>query len=393
VGGSGSQTPLGQPDQLSTFQGALVRKDSCQSDVCGLNGIRISLAGSPQEFDELMHQMRMRSAVSGALGKAEVILAAFAAVDSALSERGDLVGEQVSVVGAGDPLGDLWLGFFRGVDDEGLVFNEGPLDGFFGSVDFDALAILAGHVEEGAVDLGAEIALVETDVGRLDGEGRAVAAVHFLADRAAGETAYVLGLIAGESEDGADAVGGIVHRGKARPVARPAVHVLLVTCFEKLQLAEFALVVELLHEKKFTGVDDRFHHHVVQAGFLTKLYDGLAILDGGCHRHCAGNVFACAQCREGVLGVIWNRRVDVDCVNVRIGEDVGILLIALFDTELVADLFEGFGIPLADRGHFRIRMALIDGYEFGTEAETDDGDAGFANGLGHRKRKKLGTGQ
>jgi len=90
-----------------------------------------------------------------------------------------------------------------------------------------------------------------------------------------------------------------------------------------------------------------------------------------------------------VLGVVRNGRVDVDGVNVRIGEDVGVVGVALFDAELVADFVEQFGIALADRAHLRIGMALVDGDEFGAEAETDDGDAGFADGRSHVVRRTV----
>ena len=130
----------------------------------------------------------------------------------------------------------------------------------------------------------------------------------------------------------------------------------------------------------------------MKSGFAAEIDDGLAILDGGRHRHGAGDMLASAKGRKGVLGVVRDRSVDVDGVNVRIGEDVCVVLIALLDAELVADLLERFGIALADRGHLGIGMALVDGNEFGTEAEADDGDAGFCDGRGHGLEKEFGYG-
>ena len=65
-----------------------------------------------------------------------------------------------------------------------------------------------------------------------------------------------------------DAVRGVPHRRQARPVVRPAVHVLLMAGLEELDLAQLALVVELLDEEELAGVDHGFHHHVLQAGPL-----------------------------------------------------------------------------------------------------------------------------
>ena len=94
-------------------------------------------------------------------------------------------------------------------------------------------------------------------------------------------------------------------------------------------------------------------------------------------------MLAGAKGGEGVFGVVWDGGVDVDGVNVRIGENVGVVGVALFDAELVADFVEQFGITLADRAHLRIGMALVDGDELGAEAEPDDGDARFCDGRSH----------
>ena len=90
-------------------------------------------------------------------------------------------------------------------------------------------------------------------------------------------------------------MGGVVHRWKPRPISRPSFHVLLVAGFEKLQLAEFALVMELFHEQKFAGINHGFHHHVVEAGLGAEFNDGFAVLLGSRHGHRAGDMLAGAQ--------------------------------------------------------------------------------------------------
>ena len=89
-----------------------------------------------------------------------------------------------------------------------------------------------------------------------------------LADRARAEARDVLGLGVGQRQARADAVRRVLHRRQAGPVVRPAVHVLLVARLQELDLAELALVVQLLDEQELAGVDDRLRHHVLQAGLL-----------------------------------------------------------------------------------------------------------------------------
>ena len=126
-----------------------------------------------------------------------------------------------------------------------------------------------------------------------DGVWGAVASVHFFADAAGRKAGDVFGLVAGEAEDGADAVGGVVHGREAGPISGPAFHILLVGGFEKLEFAEFAFVVEFLHEEELAGVDDGLHHHVFESGGLANFDDPAAVIDRGRHRDGAGDVFSC----------------------------------------------------------------------------------------------------
>ena len=73
--------------------------------------------------------------------------------------------------------------------------------------------------------------------------------------------------------------------------------------------------------------------------------------------------------------------IDVDGIDLGIGEEIGVVRVALFNAVFVADLVElGFG-ALADGGQFSVRVALVDRDEFGAEAEADDCDIWF--GCGH----------
>ena len=126
-----------------------------------------------------------------------------------------------------------------------------------------------------------------------DGVRGAVTGVHFFADGAGRKAGDVFGLVAAEAEDGADAVGGVVHRWEARPISWPAFHILLVGGFEELEFAEFAFVIEFLHEEELASVDDGLHHHVFESGGLGNFNDSAAVIDRGRHRDGAGDVFPC----------------------------------------------------------------------------------------------------
>ena len=121
-------------------------------DVGGLDGVRVALAVSTEEFDELVGEVGVRPAVTAALREGKVLCALIATVDATGGEWGDFVGKEVGVIRALDFFGDFRLGLFRGVNDEGFPFDERPLDRFLGSVDFERFAVLAGDVEEGAVN-------------------------------------------------------------------------------------------------------------------------------------------------------------------------------------------------------------------------------------------------
>ena len=259
--------------------------------------------------------------------------------------------------------------------DEGFPFDERPFDALLGAVDFDGFAVLAGDIKEGAIDEAGEIAVLELDVAGFDGEGGVVAVVHLLADGAGGEAGNVFGFVPTKTKKWSDAMSGVVHGGEAGPVSGPSVHVLLMGGLEELEFPEFPFVIELLHEEEFTGVNHRFHHHVFEAGRLGQLYDGFTILDGGCHGDGAGNVFTRFEGRNRLLGVIWDGRVDMDCVDVRISEEVLVALVAFFDAVFIPDFIQSRLGTLTNCREFSPGMALVDGDEFGSKTEADNCDA------------------
>lgn len=350
-------------------------EDSAEGDVGRLDLVRVAFAVASKQFDELVDEVRVRAAVAGALGKTQMLFSAFTAINTALGERRDFGRQQVTEVRAGDFLRDFGFRLFGGVDHEGAMLDERPFDRLLRAIDLDAFAILTRDIKQRAIHLGTEIAVFEADVGSLDSKGRPVAGVHFLTDGSGRETTDIFGLAASKSEHGADAMGGIVHGGKAGPVSGPAVHVLLVAGFEELQLSKLALIIEFLHEEKFAGVDHGLHHHVFESGFAAGIDDRLAIFSARRHRHSAGHVLAGAQGFEGVFGVIGDGGVDVDGVDVWIREKGVVVGVAFGDAKLVAYLIQGIRIALAEGDDIGIWMALVDGNELGAEAEANDRDA------------------
>ena len=111
-------------------------------------------------------------------------------------------------------------------------------------------------------------------------------------------------------------MGGVPHGGQAGPVVGPAVHVLLVAAAQELEPAELTLVVQLLDEQVFAAVDDGLHHHVDLAALALGRDDLAALVDRGSHGHGAGHVLAGLQGRDGHPGVVGDRRVDVNRVDV-----------------------------------------------------------------------------
>lgn len=139
---------LRKVDDFASLLGRFVSEDAGAGDVGGLDGVRVALAVSAEEFDKLVGKVRVGSAVTTALGKGKVLCSLIATVDATGGERGDFGWKEVGVIWALDFLGDFRLGLFRSVNDEGFAFNERPLDRFLGSVNFERFAVLAGDVEE-----------------------------------------------------------------------------------------------------------------------------------------------------------------------------------------------------------------------------------------------------
>ena len=144
---------------------------------------------------------------------------------------------------------------------------------------------------------------------------------------------------------------------------------------EELEFAQVPIVVEFLHVEEFTGVNHGFHHHVLHAAFRGKFDDGLAILHRGSHRNGTGHVLARAHGLQGRLGMMRDRGVDVNGIDIGIFKQLRVIGESLDDTVLVGDLVQVLLVALAQGHDLGVGMALIDRDELGSKAEANDGDS------------------
>ncbi len=173
----------------------------------------------------------------------------------------------------------------------------------------------------------------------------------------------------------------VVHRHHVFPIVGPAFHVLRMRGLHVLDLAKLAGVVKLLDIQVFAAVDDGFGHHVLETGLAHERDDFLGLLDRRRHRHGADDVLARLEGGDRHGGMVGDRAVDVDDIDLRIGQDFTEIGVAVLDPELVADLIEMRLCALGDRRDLSIRMRLIDGNELRTETKPDDADAYLFHGI------------
>ena len=191
-----------------------------------------------------------------------------------------------------------------------------------------------------------------------------------MTDNTFGQCCFALLRIAEDRQTGTDAVGRIPHRWQARPIVGPAVHVLLMAASQELNTAQHTPVVQILGEQILATVDHRLHHHVGLARLLLGFDDLSAFFNRYSHRHRAGHMLASVECRDGLLGMIGNRAVDVHRIDVRIFQQFFVTAVSLGHAELVATCFEFSLVASADRVHLGIRVLLIDRNKLGTKPQT-----------------------
>ena len=68
------KAPVGQADQFAPLEGGFVSENSSQCNIGGLHGIGIAFALPSEQLNELVNEMGMGTAVTGALREAQVFL-------------------------------------------------------------------------------------------------------------------------------------------------------------------------------------------------------------------------------------------------------------------------------------------------------------------------------
>jgi hypothetical protein len=252
------------------------------------------------------------------------------------------LGQQVREVGAAHPRGISCSGFFAVCSDPRLAFDERPLERLLAAVDVDALAVLARRVEERADDARRQVALAQLD--RAPSRSRkASRRCAIISSRIVPEPRHDTSSASacGMPSTGPDAVRRVVHRRQTGPVAGPAVHVLLMARLQELQLAELALLQQLLAGTGTRASTRRSPSSCTsETGTFAELDDAAAVVDARRHRHRAGDVLARLQRRIVMRRVVGDRRVDVHEVDVGVAQQRRRSRVALLDAERVADRIE-----------------------------------------------------
>ncbi len=95
------------------------------------------------------------------------------------------------------------------------------------------------------------------------------------------------------------------------------------------------------------------------------------LLHRGGHRHGAGDVLPRVEAGLRHPGVRSDGGVDVDGIELRIGEQRLVAVETPLHAELIAHLLQALLVALADRVHLGVRMPLVDGDELDAESEAD----------------------
>ena len=128
-----------------------------------------------------MHQMRMRSAMTAALGKRQVLIV-IRVVNAVSGKWLNLFRQQVRIVWHFHPLWNLRLRLSDCMDHWILILDQRPLVALLGTVHVEALPILASRIVERTYDSSRYIGILKSHLARLDREGRIMNADHFLVD-------------------------------------------------------------------------------------------------------------------------------------------------------------------------------------------------------------------
>ena len=75
--------------------------------------------------------------------------------------------------------------------------------------------------------------------------------------------------------------------------------------------------------------------------------------------------------------MIWNRRINVNGVNLRIFQQFVIIIISFFNLERIAQFIQILLISLTNGIHISVRVSLINGNKFRSKAKTYNRNVNF----------------
>src|SRR5688572_5803951 len=172
-----------------------MRQHPCQGPIHRLIHVRERWTAFDHARNELVHQVRMRSAVAAALSKRKVSV--FVIVNALRSEALDGLRQKARVVWHGDALGLL-----ADVDYGLLILDLGPLERHFVAVDVEAFDILPRGFEQGTGYFEGQLLVAHFEKRALHRERRSVLGDQLILNSTRTEARNVLRLAAHQREAG-----------------------------------------------------------------------------------------------------------------------------------------------------------------------------------------------
>src|SRR6185437_14037808 len=166
--GGGLTAKIGQLHDLTPAHGRFMRANSGAGPVHGLIHIRERRAAFDDAHDELVREVRMRTAMATALDERQVRV--FVVVNALGREPTDRFGQQMRVIRHFH-----LFGFFAAeVQHRFVAFGQLPFERAILAIDIEALDVLTRGVEEEARHLEADVLVAYLEMRRLERERRTV---------------------------------------------------------------------------------------------------------------------------------------------------------------------------------------------------------------------------
>jgi len=189
-----SEGKLWELDDFATLLGALVGAKAHAGPVSRGHRVGPWVPVFDQGTHEFVDQMGVGTTVPATLDKRQVV-----GILDRLGEGSDRFRQKVCVIRDFDFRGDFVFGFFGRVQNVRFAFDQRPFETLLCTVDVEALAVLAGCIEEESPDVCRDIAVFDFDMAGFDGVGVAGFFCQFWGNSARAEARDVFGAAVDES--------------------------------------------------------------------------------------------------------------------------------------------------------------------------------------------------